>query len=164
MANQHHLKPSNSLLKYDVKPADVGWDYLGYQVVKLYKGENYTFETEGNEAALVPLMGKARLSVDGQSFEVERSSVFKEKPHILYAPPGKAIEVDAQSEFEFAIGTAPAEGKYSVRLFKPSEMRTEVRGGGRSHRALCVARCRRRLFRGARRAVPHARSVSLIAD
>ena len=127
---EHHLKPSGGLLKYKVEPGEVDWDYLGYQVVKLNAGENYTFETEGNEAALVPLMGKARLSVDGQSFEVERSSVFKEKPHILYAPPGHTIEIDSESEFEIAIGTAPAEGKYPVRLFKPSEMRTEVRGGG----------------------------------
>jgi len=130
MTNDHHRKPSPGLLKYDVKPGDVGWDYLGYQVVALQAGETYSFQTEGNEAALVPLAGKAELTVGGQSFNVERSSVFEEKPHILYAPPGKTVDVKAESGLEFAIGTAPAEGKYPVRLFEPSEMRTEVRGGG----------------------------------
>ena len=130
MTNDHHRKPSAGLLKYDIKPDDVGWKYLGYQVVSLKPGETYSFETKGNEAALVPLMGKAELSVAGESFEVERSSVFEEKPQILYTPPGKTIDVAAESEFEFSLGTAPAEGKYPVRLFEPSEMRTEVRGGG----------------------------------
>ena len=128
--SDHHRKPSGGLLKHAVKPEDVGWEYLGYRVVGLSAGESYSFETEGNEAALVPLSGAARLKVAEQAFEVERSSVFKEKPHILYTPPGHTVEVEATSEFEFAVGTAPAEGKYPVRLFKPDEMRTEVRGGG----------------------------------
>ena len=126
----HHLKPTKGLLKYDISPKDVGWDYLGYQVVTLRAGETYSFDSEGNEAALVPLMGKAKLSAGGETFEVERLSVFKEKPHILYMPPGHTLEVEAGSEFECAVGTAPAEGKYPLRLFKPEEMRTEVRGGG----------------------------------
>ena len=128
--SDHHRKPSGGLLKHVVKPEDVGWAYLGYRVVGLGAGESYSFDTEGNEAALVPLSGAARLSVAGETFEIKRSSVFKEKPHILYAPPGHTVEVEATSEFEFAVGTAPAEGKYPLRLFKPEEMRTEVRGGG----------------------------------
>lgn len=128
--SNHHRKPSGGLLKHAVKPEEVGWEYLGYRVVGLSAGESYSFETEGSEAALVPLSGAARLKVADQTFEVERNSVFKEKPHILYTPPGHTVEVEATSEFEFAVGTAPAEGKYPVRLFKPEEMRTEVRGGG----------------------------------
>ena len=128
--NRHHLKPKDGSVKFDVKKEDYGWEYLSYQVVKLQAGESYSFDTEGNEAALVPLSGQAKLSTGGQDFEVSRTSVFKEKPSILYAPPKNTIEVVATSEFECAIGTAPAEGIYPIRLFKPEEMRTEVRGGG----------------------------------
>jgi len=128
--SNHHRKPSGGLYKHAVKPEEVGWEYLGYRVVGLSAGESYSFETEGSEAALVPLSGAAHLKVADQTFDVERSSVFKEKPHILYTPPGHTVEVEATSEFEFAVGTAPAEGKYPVRLFEPEEMRTEVRGGG----------------------------------
>ena len=105
-------------------------DYLGYQAVSLSAGETYSFDTNGVEAALVPLVGKATLKVDGQTFKVARESVFKEKPQVLYVPPGCRLEVEAESDFEFAVGTAPAEGKHPLRLFEPSEMRVEVRGGG----------------------------------
>ena len=54
--------------------------------------------------------------------------------HIVYAPPGTEISVVADTDFEFAIGSAPATGKYPVRLFTPGEMTSEVRGGGAAHR------------------------------
>lgn len=130
MSSPHHLKARGSQLKFNVTPESVGWNYLGYQVVKLKAGESYTFDTRGNEAALVPLYGEASLAAGGQSFEVSRKGVFVEKPHVLYAPPENVIAVTAKTDTEFAIGTAPAEGKYPVRLFKPEEMRVEVRGGG----------------------------------
>ena len=130
MTNDHHLKPAKDRLKFAIQPQAVGWDYLGYQAVNLEAGETYSFATGGSEAALVPLAGKASLKVEGQTFDVARESVFKEKPHVLYMPPNCALEVQAGSGFEFAVGTAPAEGKYPLRLFEPSEMRVEVRGGG----------------------------------
>ena len=126
----HHLKPKSGHLKFDIEPQAVGWDYLGYKAVNLSAGETYTFDTDGVEAALVPLAGKASLKADGQTFEVARESVFKEKPQVLYAPPGHTVKVEADSAFEFAVGTAPAEGKYPLRMFEPAEMRVEVRGGG----------------------------------
>lgn len=128
--NNHHLKPNDGRVKFDVEPQAVGWDYLGYKAVSLSAGETYRFDTEGVEAALVPLVGKAHLKVDGQTFVVARESVFKEKPQVLYVPPGHTVEAEAESNFEFAVGTAPAEGKYPLRLFEPAEMRVEVRGGG----------------------------------
>ena len=126
----HHLKPKSGTLKYEVNPSEVGWTYLGYRVVTLNAGENYQFTTNDDEAALVPLSGAARLEVGGERYEVARKDVFSEKPHVLYAPPGNEINVVAQSTFEFAVGTAPAEGRYPVRLFEPEEMKVEVRGGG----------------------------------
>ena len=36
--------------------------------------------------------------------------------------------------FEFAVGAAPAAGKYPARLFSPDEIRSEVRGGGAARR------------------------------
>lgn len=130
MASQHHLKASQDKVKFSVTPETAGWDYLGYQVVQLAAGESYSFDTKGNEAALVPLYGAITLEVADQQFRVSRSSVFKEKPHILYTPPGHTVTVSATADTEFAVGTAPAEGKYPIRLFKPEEMRVEVRGGG----------------------------------
>ncbi len=131
MSQKHHLRPhDNTQLVHEVTPEDYGWSYLAYKAVKLTAGESFSFATEANEAALVPLQGQAVLSAADQDFQVARQGVFEEKPQVLYAPPGQNISVTTISDFEFAIGTAPAEGKYPLRLFKPEEMRTEVRGGG----------------------------------
>jgi len=62
--------------------------------------------------------------------------VFEEMPRVAYAPPGAAIEIaaDKGERFEFAIGSAPAEGLYPARIFVPSEMKSEIRGGGAARR------------------------------
>ena len=82
----------------------------------------------------MPLAGQAMFEADGEQFEVSRKGVFDELPHILYLPPGEAVSVRAISDFEFAVGGAPAEGKYPRRLFTPDEMKKEIRGGGAARR------------------------------
>lgn len=131
-----HLIHSNDdqQIVMDITPESAKWDYLSYRIVRLQSGETYTHQTDGTEIALVPLEGQATLSVDGQSFDVARKGVFEELPHVLYAPPQKEVTVVATNTFEFAVGSAPAEGKYPVRLFKPEEMKVEVRGGGAATR------------------------------
>ncbi|MEZ4605394.1 MAG: 5-deoxy-glucuronate isomerase [Deinococcales bacterium] len=130
----HHLKAKPESVKHLVTPQSAGWDYLGYQAISLKAGESYSFQSEANEAALVPLKGSAQLRViyqgHSQELRLNRKSVFTEKPHVLYLPPQTSLVVSAEADFEFAIGTAPAEGKYPVRVFKPDEIRVEVRGGG----------------------------------
>lgn len=131
-----HLVKSNTdqQVVMDITPESANWQYLSYRVVQLKQGETYTHETHDTEAAIVPLSGSATLNVGNQEFEVSRTSVFEELPHVLYAPPQQTIDVSTSESFEFAIGSAPAEGKYPVRLIKPDEIKTEVRGGGAATR------------------------------
>lgn len=117
-------------VQIDITPASAGWDYLSFKVVSLKAGQTYQQATGGDEIALVPLSGSATLTAGGESFAVSRQSVMAEKPHILYAPPRTEVGVLATTDFWFALGGAPAEGKYGVRLFRPGEMKGEVRGGG----------------------------------
>ncbi len=132
---KNRLQPrSGSTLVYDIKPEAVGWKYLAYQQIVLQPGARFEYRTEGVEAAFLPLVGSGEFRVDGQSFPVSRKSVFAEPCSLLYAPPGKAVTVQATSRLEFTIGAAPAEGKYSVRFFTPDEMRMELRGGGAAQR------------------------------
>jgi 5-deoxy-glucuronate isomerase len=134
VSHPHHRSPTKGLVTHRVHPEEVGWRYLGYEAVLLREGEAYTYRTEGREAALVPLQGRARLEAGGDTYHLSRSSVFAEKPHILYLPPGHDVTVEAESDFAFAVGSAPAEGRYPKRLFLPDEMRVEVRGGGPAKR------------------------------
>ena len=129
MASKNLLRTDySSTVQIDVTPQKAGWDYLSFQVIKLLKGETYTKETNDREFALVPLQGKATLAAGNESWDTERDGVFTQMPDVLYAPPGQKIEVTATTDFEFAIGSAPAEGTYPVRLFRPDEQRVEVRG------------------------------------
>jgi len=127
--NTHHVKPDYSKTKVmDITRESAGWDYLTFRIIKLQVGETYSEETGGDEVALVPLEGSATLAADGQEWSVTRESVFTQMPHVLYVPPGKTINVAATDTFEFAVGGAPAEGKYPTRMFTPDEQKVEVRG------------------------------------
>jgi len=117
-----------------VTPQSAGWQYLSFRVVTLAAGETYTVVTGGEEVALVPLQGAGVLSVDGTTYSLQRSGVFVGPPSLLYAPPGKTLVVTAERTFEFAVGGAPASGKYGVRLIRPEEINCEIRGGGAARR------------------------------
>ena len=127
----HHIKPQNrSPIALDVTPESAGWKHLGFRAITLQKAGTYSEQTEGKEVALVPLSGSGRVTVGSQTFELARESVFTEMPQVLYVPPDHEISIQAKENFEFATGSAPAQGRYPVRLFHPHEMKQEVRGGG----------------------------------
>ena len=131
----HLLHPDNDAkIKLAVTPESAGWDWLDFSVVALKAGDTIEMATEGREVALVPLRGAGVVEAGGARFELSRRGVFDEKPHVLYVPPGETIRAASDGEFEFALGGAPAEGKYPLRLFHPHELRTELRGGGAANR------------------------------
>lgn len=133
--NPHHLKAQQgSIDLFHITPESAGWRYLSFRVVSLKPGESFAHQTDGNEVALVPLKGQGQVRVAGEAFDLSRANLFKELPHVLYVPPRQTISVTAANDFEFALGGAPAEGKYPTRLFKPSEMRQEIRGAGAARR------------------------------
>ena len=128
---EHHLQPNpNSELKLSVTPASAGWHYLSFSAWALPSGGTHTHLTENTEVAIVPLSGEGRVTVGDQSFTLKRETVFAGKPLVLYAPPKHEIRIEAKGDFEFLLGGAPAEDKYPLRLFKPDEMKSEMRGGG----------------------------------
>ena len=106
-----------------VTPASAGWQYLSFRVVVLAAGQGYTIDTGNEEMALVPLQGSGKVQVGDERFQLQRSGVFVGPPSLVYAPPGQTIQVTAETAFEFAIGGAPATGKYGVRLIQPEEIK-----------------------------------------
>ncbi|MEM9134015.1 MAG: 5-deoxy-glucuronate isomerase [Actinomycetota bacterium] len=122
-------------VQIDVTPDSAGWRYLSFAVVNLTAGAGHTDRRPGQETAIVPLRGSGSVTAGDHTFEIGRSTVFAEPPHIVYVHPDEPISVTAaDGGFEFAIGSAPAEGIYPTRLITPEEMKTEVRGGGAAHR------------------------------
>ncbi len=132
---EHLIKPKRDAnILIEVTPQSAGWRYLSFKVISLKAGQGYSEPTGGNEVALVPLTGGGIFNASGEHFEIDRKGIFAELPHVLYVPPGKEIAVTASTDFEFAMGGAPAEGKYPPRLFTPTEMKREMRGGGAARR------------------------------
>jgi 5-deoxy-glucuronate isomerase len=114
----------------EVTPTLAGWRYLDFAMVRLEAGHSWVDNTRGREVAIVPQEGRFRATVGDEVFELSRSSVFAEMAPVLYLPPEVPVQVDAIEAAEFAVGGAPAEGRYPVRLIEPHEVKVEVRGGG----------------------------------
>ncbi len=114
-----------------VTPESAGWRYLSFAVHELAAGQQHRHRLEDAETAVVPLSGAGVLTLGDKRHDVSRSSVFTELAAVGYAPPGTDVTVEAgDAGLTFAIGSAPAEGRYPARLIEPSTIRSEVRGGG----------------------------------
>ena len=131
----HHLKSNcNQMIVLDVRPETANWLYLSFRIVRVAAQQVYIHHTERTELALVPLEGAGTVQTTAGDYALSRAGVFQEKPSVLYVPPGQEFGVVSESRFEFAIGAAPAVGKYPLRLFKPNEIKSELRGGGAARR------------------------------
>jgi len=128
---QHHLRstsgPGTAL---EVDPSIAGWTSLSFSVLALAGPSERIVETGDREVAVVLLEGTIQAIVGAERFSLSRAGVFEAMAHVLYVPPGQTIRLETEGPAEVAVGGAPAEGRYPVRLFRPEEMRSEVRGGG----------------------------------
>jgi 5-deoxy-glucuronate isomerase len=134
--NPHHLRPDpSSSVQIQVTPESAGWRDTSFSVVKLAAGESYELTLEGRELAVVPIEGSGTVAAGSIETTMQRDGVFTQMPTVLYAPPNTQVRITSyDSSFTFAIGSAPAVGKYPVRVFEPSEMKSEIRGGGTARR------------------------------
>ncbi|MFC7680139.1 5-deoxy-glucuronate isomerase [Paenibacillus sp. GCM10028914] len=114
-----------------VTPATAGWEYVGFQVVKLEVGQKFSRSTLDQEVCLVLISGKASIKTEQAEWENigKRMSVFEKiPPYSVYVPNQDKYEVIALTELELAICSAPGKGNYPARLIPPSEVGVESRG------------------------------------
>lgn len=136
MTKRHdHRKGQPGKVALQFTPETADWRFLSFAVYRLSPGETFTARYDDQEAAIVPLAGSGDVTAGDQHVTLSRTSVFEQMPHVVYAPPRTDMTVVAgPSGLEFSIGSAPAEGRYPARVFAPSEMKRELRGGGTSYR------------------------------
>jgi 5-deoxy-glucuronate isomerase len=133
----HSAPPDADGSVVSVTPASAGWDYVGFEILKLEPGATPKRETGGTEACLVPIGGRCRVSTDGEEWEVGgRTGPFDGPPHALYLPPGTAYSVEALTELELAVCSAPAATGVAARLIGPEDIEVEVRGSGNMEREI----------------------------
>ncbi len=114
----------------DITPENAGWTYVGFRVVQLAAGKTYAAAEAGREACIVILSGTVDVTAGGKFFSDlgGRRDVFEASPTSVYVPAGLDYAVEAVTDAEVAICTAPGTGAGAVRLIKPEEVGQETRG------------------------------------
>ena len=64
----------------------------------------------------------------------ERASVFDGLPWSVYLPPHSAATIEAATDCQVALCSAPASGKFKARVIKPGDVGTLTRGTGSNAR------------------------------
>jgi 5-deoxy-glucuronate isomerase len=126
-----------SVLK--VTSGSAGWEYVGFEVLRLAAGEAVGRGTGGEEVCLVPISGTCSVSSASGEWEFGgREGPFDGPPYALYLPPGVDYRVEAAGELELAVCSAPAER--GVEPFWLGRRRSRWRGAARgTWSARCVA-------------------------
>ncbi|WP_374394642.1 5-deoxy-glucuronate isomerase [Sphingopyxis sp.] len=118
----------------DITPESAGWKYVGFRVVQLAAGARYNHVEDGREACLVILTGTVSVDAGGEHFGDigGRETVFDGAATSVYVPAGHRYTIEATSDAEIAICTAPGSGVGAVRLIRSDAV--EVRGQGTNTR------------------------------
>ena len=121
-------------VRLEVTPASAGWRNVGFSVVEVGPEAPWQGVETDRETVVIPLEGEGAVAGGGLDVALSRRSVFAEMGRAVYLPPGTEYSVTSSSRLVIAIGTAPATGLLPPRVIEPTEMRSEIRGGGQSYR------------------------------
>lgn len=132
----HPSRPDDEGRIHSVTPQSAGWTYVGFDVYRLKKGAELARKMEGREACLVLLSGKARVKAGAlDTGEIGgRNSPFEADPWSVYVPAQSEWTLQAASDCEVAVCTAPATGKLPPRVIAPKDVGQETRGAGTNTR------------------------------
>lgn len=134
-----------------VDPAVAGWRYLSFRTTTIAAGQAIAIGRPDHETVLVDLFGADLLVEDrgpaalGRTVLAGRLSVFDGRPSAFYLPAGGSATVTtivagAARSATVAIAEAPsrlgASGGLAPVWIQPGDIRTEIRGAGRSTRQI----------------------------
>ncbi|MCC7326458.1 MAG: 5-deoxy-glucuronate isomerase [Burkholderiales bacterium] len=123
-----------------VTPRSAGWNYVGFAAHRLAPGEDFEFDTAGNEICVVVLRGIVSIVAQGKTWREigRRNSVFDdEAPYAVYVPAGERVRIVAGTQAEIGIASAPGSTRHPARLIEPSTMTRTTRGAGSNTRYVC---------------------------
>ena len=129
-----------------ITPKLAGWKYVGFEVYILRSGESLKQLTGIREVCLVLVSGKANFKTIHNSWKNlgERLTIFGIEsfakgtpPSALYIPDHDEFVVEALTDIELAVCSAPGLGNFPARLIKPEDMTYETRGNGTNTRHVC---------------------------
>lgn len=124
----------------EVTPESASWRHVGFEALRLKPGETVSIDREARELCIVVLEGAVTIDAAGEVYREigERHSVFEERsPYAVYVPTPGAVRIDAHTDAEVAIASAPAGDGGQSRLIEPQHMKRSVRGIGSNQRFVC---------------------------
>jgi 5-deoxy-glucuronate isomerase len=136
VASKREPDADGSVVK--VSPQSAGWDWVGFEVLRLEDGRTVGRRAEGGEVCLVLLSGYCTVSTWDYEWRGigDRDSVFEGAPYAVYLPPGTDYRVEATTDLELAVCSAPAEQGADPLLVRPEDIEVEVRGKGNMERRI----------------------------
>ncbi|MBA2933538.1 5-deoxy-glucuronate isomerase [Sphingomonas sp. CGMCC 1.13654] len=128
--------PGDDGVSVEVTPESAGWNYVGFRLERLGAGTRRTFHEADRETCLVFVTGTGHVSAGAACFNGlgGRATPFDGAPTAVYLPSGVVCEIEAVTDIELAICTAPAETTREVRLIAPEDSLLEARGRGSNTR------------------------------
>lgn len=121
-----------------LEPADIGFEYLKFQVQRLASGQSVEGETGGYELGVVALGGTFDAVSSRGNFRGvgRRENVFQGLPWAVYLPLATNFKLTAQTDCDLALCYCRAEQTHPARLITPGDVSIEIRGGGNATRQI----------------------------
>jgi 5-deoxy-glucuronate isomerase len=115
-----------------VTPESAGWEYVGFEAVRLRGGESVERSFADRETCVVVVSGTVHVrSEDGEWRDLGgRPDPFSGPPEAAYLPPGVAFAVQAAAgdEAEIGVCTAPASTGTAARALRGDDVEVTRRG------------------------------------
>jgi len=133
-----HPRRADDGVGHRITPESAGWRYVGFETRALKEGAQSKLATGDTEVCIVILSGKARVTAGVFDSGVigERKTVFDGLPWSVYLPPHEQATVEAATDCELALCSAPAEGRLKARVIAPGDVGALTRGAGTNARLI----------------------------
>src|SRR6266508_3059214 len=122
-------------LTLDLDQDTAGWTYSSLRILELEPGARHRFETDGDEAIVLPLSGSASVDCEGERFDLAgRSGVFNGVTDFAYVPREATVTISTSTGGRFALPGARARRRLPPRYGPASDVPVELRGAGSCYR------------------------------
>lgn len=92
-------------------------------------GETQKFIDNENESAFLLLTGKAKISWNGNTSEMSRSSLFNELPYCLHVPKGVEVEISTEEKTEVLLQQTVNDRTFDPVFYTPDDLEEGILGG-----------------------------------
>ncbi len=120
-----------------VTPASVGWEFVGFEVLRLADGVAAERSCGDREVCVVVIEGKASVLSEHGDWDGlgRRINPWSGLPDAVYLPPGSKFELSGHGEVALCWAPAP-DGGASPRVLRGEEIAVETRGYGTQERTI----------------------------